>query len=226
MQISQDVIDYGLLSELAYLKLENYNGSYSDVKELTNFLTQSKSTTGIDDDRDSTMLTLLSNYTILDFKTTDSGMQAMFVRNNATGETTLLFRGTEFEASAEGYKDAFKADGYMALGGSTQQMQDARDYANSLKTTGVTDSNGNTTYLTSTTVVAGHSLGGSLTQVVAYEQGLEAYAYNPLGINRNSVMSNIVNGDASGIHTFQQGQDLVSGIGTTDKRVRAIFLTF
>ncbi len=34
MQITQEIIDYGLLSELAYLKLENY-AAYKDKKYAT-----------------------------------------------------------------------------------------------------------------------------------------------------------------------------------------------
>ena len=30
MQISQNILDKGLLAELAYLKLENFNGNYSN----------------------------------------------------------------------------------------------------------------------------------------------------------------------------------------------------
>jgi cobalamin biosynthesis protein CobT len=110
------------------------------------------------------MKNLLSKYEILDFKDTNetggtqSGMQAMFVREKSTGKKILLFRGTEFKT--ELMNDFVKADGYMALGGSTQQMQDARAYANKLKNIGASD--GST--LDSSTVITGHSLGGSLTQ--------------------------------------------------------------
>lgn len=132
MQVTQETVDYGLLSELAYLRLESdkFKNDYIDYginKNIKDFITDNnEETTGIDPTRKQQMKDILNKYTILDFKDTNaeggtgSGMQAMFVRENSTGKTVLLFRGTEFDTAF--YDDVFKADGYMALGGSTQQM--------------------------------------------------------------------------------------------------------
>jgi len=236
MNINQDTVTNGLLSEFAYVKFENYEeyakgndkAEYKNLNELfqsgnigefEKFLEakdkKDNSYSSIDPDRQDAMLNLLNNYQILDFKTTDSGMQAMFLQEKATGETKLLYRGTEFEASGAGYDDVVVADGEMALGKVTDQMQDARAYANDLKVYGATNEKGETVHLTKDTVVAGHSLGGSLSQVVGYEQGLETYAYNPFGVRRNEVMKMIEGGDESRIHSFHQGIDFVSGEGTS-----------
>lgn len=83
MQITQTIIDQGLLSELAYLKLENYEQfkekkyatlndliNSGDMDEVAKFISDNpKSTTGIDDSRDQDMLKLLKSYTIDKFVT-------------------------------------------------------------------------------------------------------------------------------------------------------------
>jgi hypothetical protein len=196
MQITQEIVDFGLLSELAYLRLENLPESdrYNN-KTIKAFIdNMDKKISGIDPDRKEAIKAILDKYTILDFKNEDasgetgSGMQAMFLKENSTGKTVLLFRGTEFDSAL--YDDAFKADGYLLLGGSTQQMQDARDYANYLKNTGVTDSTtGKPVKLNSSTIVAGHSLGGALTQVVAYEQSSSLGMHTPRKANNSSIYS-------------------------------------
>ena len=110
MNVTQNTVDYGLLSELAYLRLESDwfstngkdNKTFKDLKEFNN-----KETTGIDANRKQEIINLLSKYEILDFKDTNeiggtqSGMQAMFVREISTGKKILLFRGTEIEYSME-----------------------------------------------------------------------------------------------------------------------------
>ena len=232
MNINNNTVANGLLSEFAYIKFENYEkyakgtqhknlddlfqkGNMKDFKDFFEAKdNKGKPLSGLDENRQEAMLNLLETHNILDFKTTDSGMQAMFLQEKSTGNTKLLFRGTEFEASGAGWNDLVVADGKMAFGKATEQMQDARAYANELKIYGVKNEQGEVVHLNKDTVVAGHSLGGSLSQVVAYEQGLEAYAYNPFGVRRNEVMEQIHHGDESRIHSFHQGIDFVSGKGT------------
>ncbi len=235
MNINNKILTNGLLSEFAYIKFENYEEfsktnqdithknlqdlfKHGNMKEFESFLeaknTEGNSYSGIDPSRQEAMLSLLKTHQILDFKSTDSGMQAMFLQEKSTGETKLLYRGTEFEASGAGYDDLVVADGEMAFGKATAQMQDARAYASDLKIYGVKNSEDKTIHLNTNTEVMGHSLGGSLSQVVGYEQGLETYAYNPFGIRRNAVMQEIPHGDERRIHSFHQGVDFVSGTGT------------
>ncbi|MCD8545094.1 MAG: DUF2974 domain-containing protein [Sulfurospirillum cavolei] len=171
MQLTNQVKQSALLSELAYLKLEDaywtieVDGkipSYSNIKDIETFLTGVNSegkpyTTGIDDSRDSEMLALLSNYTIVDFKnipTTISGlndMQAMLLRDKE-GNTVISFRGTE------GLSDA-AIDALMLTGVYTNQMS-AITWVQELQASG---------QLTGNVTITGHSLGGALAQYVAYD---------------------------------------------------------
>ena len=147
MNINDNTVTNGLLSEFAYIKFENYEAYAKDHDDAAKYknlhdLLESESVeefkkffkakdneddfySGIDENRQEAMLKLLETHQILDFKTTDSGMQAMFLQEKSTGETKLLFRGTEFEASGAGWDDLVVADGKMAFGKVTEQMQDA-----------------------------------------------------------------------------------------------------
>ena len=145
MNINDNTVTNGLLSEFAYIKFENYekytkenkieNHKYlkdllqnGSIEEFKNFFeakdNKGKPLSGLDENRQEAMKEVLQDYNILDFKTTDSGMQAMFLQEKSTGETKLLFRGTEFEASGAGWDDLIVADGKMAFGKVTEQMQD------------------------------------------------------------------------------------------------------
>ena len=124
MHIGKETVTNGLLAEFGYVKLESYNHDIHNIEKLKNFIDDEK-LSGVKPDRQEAMKEVLQNYNILDFKTTDSGMQAMFLQEKSTGETKLLFRGTEFEASGAGWNDLVVADGKMAFGKATEQMQDA-----------------------------------------------------------------------------------------------------
>ena len=123
MNITQTTVDYGLLSELAYLRLESNwfkdnNKSNEDIDDIKNFIRTTtdknrkqltseeyQELTGISLNRKQAILNILNKYEILDFKDTNetggtaSGMQAMFVKEKATGKKVLLFRGTEFDTA-------------------------------------------------------------------------------------------------------------------------------
>ncbi len=126
MELTNKILDTALLSELAYLKLENKyfeNKPYS-LENITNFLTNNnKDTTGIDDNRDEAIIDLLRNYTIIDFKnipTSFAGLndiQAMLLKDK-DGNTTISFRGTD------GISD-IAIDVLMFQGGYTNQMYSA-----------------------------------------------------------------------------------------------------
>jgi hypothetical protein len=52
MEISQNILDKGLLSELAYLKLENFSGNYSISKDISDFINENnEDITGISIER-------------------------------------------------------------------------------------------------------------------------------------------------------------------------------
>ena len=193
MQITQKIIDQGLLSELAYLKLEDaywtteVNGklpSYSNLDDLDKFLTGTDSkgkpyTTGINDSRDQDMLELLKSYTIDKFVTMPSGMQAMVLIKNDGSGITVAFRGTETGDWSELSKDG-KSDGEMALGHEIQQMKDALSFFKNVEA-----EYDNIAPIT----ITGHSLGGALAQYVAYKSGTkyETYTYNGFGIKKGEV---------------------------------------
>ena len=72
---------HGLLAELAYLKLEDYNGSYTDFEVLKDFMDKRDTKTnkligGIDDGRQDKMLNLLNDYEIIDFKSDDGALSS------------------------------------------------------------------------------------------------------------------------------------------------------
>lgn len=96
MQISQNILDKGLLAELAYLKLENFNGNYSNYDDVKNFINDNnEDITGVSSERKDAILNILKEYTIDDFITTESGMQGMVLVKNDGSEITVAYRGTE-----------------------------------------------------------------------------------------------------------------------------------
>ena len=193
MQITQKIIDQGLLSELAYLKLENYESfkhkkyatlndliNSGDMSEVGKFISDNpKSTTGIDDSRDQDMLELLKSYTIDKFVTMPSGMQAMVLIKNDGSGITAAFRGTQTGDWRELSKDG-KSDGEMALGHEIQQMKDALSFFKNVEA-----EYDNIAPIT----ITGHSLGGAKAQYVAYKSGTkyETYTYNGFGIKKGEV---------------------------------------
>jgi len=214
MHISQKILDKGLLSELSYLKLEhefwktpNSKGRLPNIsswQDIQNFLdTVPPRYTGISADRKGVMLELLKRYTVTDFVTTPSGMQAMTIVGG--GEVTVAFRGTETKDWRELIKDG-GSDGEMALGAEIDQMRDALAYFR-----GVEEKYGGNAAITLT----GHSLGGALAQYVAYKSDTryQTYTFNGFGIRKSEGIINTYK-DTSHIHNFHLGVDFVSGLGS------------
>jgi hypothetical protein len=107
MELTNKILDTALLSELAYLKLENKyfeNKPYSldNIEEFFNSKDDEGKPLdyGIDDSRKQAIINLLGNYTIVDFKnipTSFAGLndlQAMLLKDKE-GNTTIAFRGTD-----------------------------------------------------------------------------------------------------------------------------------
>jgi hypothetical protein len=70
MELTNKILDMALLSELAYLKLENkyFKDEDYSFEIVRGFLRDNnKDITGIDDNRDEAIIDLLRNYTIVDF---------------------------------------------------------------------------------------------------------------------------------------------------------------
>ena len=60
MQISQNILDKGLLAELAYLKLENFNGNYSNYDDVKNFINDNnEDITGVSSERKDAILNIV-----------------------------------------------------------------------------------------------------------------------------------------------------------------------
>ncbi len=143
MEISKNVQDLGLLSELAYLKLEHEYFSDKDYSKenIERFL--ELKVYGPDDEllnhgidpSSASLLKLLDEYTIDKFITEPSGMQAMVLIKNDGSGITVSYRGTETGdwvnaviGDNETTKDLFTADKEMALGSEIQQMTDALSF--------------------------------------------------------------------------------------------------
>jgi hypothetical protein len=95
----------------------------------------------------------------------DTGFAAMAVRNDATGEIVIAYRGTD------GLKDLTDSDLQLAL----QKVPDQYAAADAFYTDIKNEYGSNIT-------LAGHSLGGALAQLVAAITGSPAYTYNAPGV--------------------------------------------
>jgi len=126
----------GLLVELAYLKLENYTKSYNDIDALENYMTDRNEDKeligGIDEGRQDKMLALLNDYEIVDFKSDDgmfaSDFQGMLLKEKATGEYVIAFRGTDGKMDGA-------VDGGIAniLLNHNFQLNEAKTFVNEMK---------------------------------------------------------------------------------------------
>ncbi len=165
----------GLLAELAYLKLEKYTGSYTDLTALKNFMHQKDPKTGkliggIDDGRQSKMLDLLNKYEIVGFKSDPiTGFQGMILKEKDTNEYTIAFRGTA------GTQDAL-VDGGIAQITINKNFQYSA--AKSFTENFIKDKGGD---IKKHLTLTGHSLGGILVQQVAAAERIKGYSYNALG---------------------------------------------
>jgi pimeloyl-ACP methyl ester carboxylesterase len=139
-------------------------------------------------------------YEIIDQVSKQSGYQGTLYRNNDTGELVVAHRGTEFDRQI--IKDGVLADGGMVLAGVNSQSSDAQkftqraiDRVNELNANGLE---------TPAPIVVGHSLGGTLAQITAYEYGLKGETFDAYG--------------AAGLtgHIPQGGHDVVNHVRATD----------
>lgn len=141
-----------------------------------------------------------ARYAIVDQVSRPSGYQGTLYKNIETGELVVAHRGTEFDRQL--VKDGIVADGGMVLAGVNSQAADAAAFTRSaIEEYERLEARG---YLTSRPIVVGHSLGGTLAQITAYEYGLKGEtfdAYGAAGLTR---------------HIPEGGQDVVNRVRATD----------
>ena len=100
-----------------------------------------------------------------------SGYRGVIYRNMESGDYVVAHTGTEFDTDK--IRDGLLTDAQMVLVDVNQQLDDARD----LVELAVEMSKRDGTHVT----VTGHSLGGFLAQVTAYENGLRGETFNAYG---------------------------------------------
>lgn len=100
-----------------------------------------------------------------------SGYRGVIYQNKITGDYIVAHTGTEFDTDK--VRDGLITDAQMPLLKVNQQLDDARDLVELAIEMAKRDG-------TSVTVT-GHSLGGFLTQVTAYEYGLRGETFNAYG---------------------------------------------
>lgn len=220
MNFSENIKDLGLLSELAYLKLEDsyFNDGVYSLDNIDSFFKSKVNTdneyngTGVDNSTTS-MLSILKKYDIKHFKSFSSDLQLMVLEDkNNPGNYIVSFRGTEFNLFSADITSDFE----MALGKETDQMKDALAYVIKLQNYGYTSEDKSIIIppLTKTnSTITGHSLGGALAQYIGYETGFETYTFNGFGMKKNELASGkpfSVEKDTSNIHNFYLGVDPVS----------------
>lgn len=128
-----------------------------------------------------------------------TGYQGALVKNLDTGKYELVSRGTEFDR--EPLKDG-GADLQMGLGKLPNQVESARDFLAQARVDIFKDGGNPNTDLS----LSGHSLGGSITQILAAENPqLPAVAFNPYGVGNL-----IPAGDYPNVTNHVMAQDLVS----------------
>lgn len=101
----QEIAENGLLSELAYLKLENYNKSLENTEDLQKFIEDNpEKVTGIDPNRKEQMKSLLNKYDIVKVsKPSLTDFQGTLVKEKGTNEYTTLFRKTRLHLTQDNF---------------------------------------------------------------------------------------------------------------------------
>ncbi|WP_379654182.1 XVIPCD domain-containing protein [Pseudoxanthomonas sp. UC19_8] len=129
-----------------------------------------------------------------------NGYQGTLYRRADTGELVVAHRGTEFDR--ELVKDGLIADGGMVFVGANSQADSAKRFTEQAleQARALNLAEGKEISVT----VTGHSLGGTLAQITAYEYGLKGEtfdAYGAAGLTR---------------HIPEGGQDVINHMRATD----------
>jgi len=177
----------GLLAELAYLKLENFQGDITNTQEIRDFINgynrdqdiylpenERQELTNIDFNRQTQILDLLNKYEIVGFRSDDgfaaSDFQGMMLKEKGTENYTGAIRGTDSKT------DVINDVVNIGIAGYNAQIAESKKFINDM----MIDIGFSKENLTLT----GHSLGGIHVQQLSMEMQIEGYAYNPFGSSR------------------------------------------
>jgi hypothetical protein len=158
MTLEQSVLtDMGLLSQFCYKDL----GIYPILKNqsVSQFID------------DGINYTLDSSYTIIDYTSTETDMQALLLKKTGADEYVIAFRGTEPDSWFD-----IGADAMIGLSNYNPQFNDAKAFVQEMMATH--------NIIADNLTLTGHSLGGILTQSVGAVLGIKGYAFNPYGTER------------------------------------------
>lgn len=141
------------------------------------------------------------NYLTLAVANDPSGYQATAYQRVDTGEVIIANRGTEF--FKEPYRDVIKADGGMVQTGLNKQLDDAMVFANQVR--GIVHELKKRQHHPIEITVTGHSLGGTLAEILSYRFGFHGETFNAYGAaglaygipeGGNRIINNVVATDA------------------------------
>lgn len=140
------------------------------------------------------------DFDVVSQRSDPNGYQGTLYRRADTGELVVAHRGTEFDR--ELVKDGLIADGGMVFVGANSQADSAKRFTQQAleQAKALNLAEGKEISVT----VTGHSLGGTLAQITAYEYGLKGEtfdAYGAAGLTR---------------HIPEGGQNVVNHVRATD----------
>lgn len=152
------ISDMGILSEISY---ETYGGASRIFKGAE-----------LSADKDEKYF-LNSAYTVIDYTSTNTDMQALLLQKNGTTDYVIAFRGTQEKLD-------IGIDAIIGLDNYNPQFDDAKAFVQDMMASHHISADNLT--------LTGHSLGGILTQSVGAVLGIKGYAFNSYGTERMLTM--------------------------------------
>ena len=193
--LEQNITEFGLLAEMAYLNLQDNIGS--KINKFVN--------------KNGAKRTLSKKYKIVDYVSTASDFQALLLQDES-GKFVMAFRGTTNNADwlnnvGIGFKNINK------------QYNDAKEFLEKAFIKIAEDKKCSIEEVKNYLVLTGHSLGGILTQQVGATYGIKGYAFNPYGTDRllslpESPFDGIVKNSLYGLLT-SLAEKVMSAVGLT-----------
>ena len=160
--LEQNITEFGLLAEMAYLNLQDNIGS--KINKFVN--------------KKGAKRTLSKKYKIVDYVSTASDFQALLLQDES-GKFVMAFRGTEQHSISDWLNDV--SIGFKNI---NEQYNDAKEFLDKAFIKIAEDKKCSIEEVKNYLVLTGHSLGGILTQQVGATYGIKGYAFNPYGTDR------------------------------------------